>query len=180
MFIDKPLAASLGTSWCHRRLGREVLRSPASRPLRAGSRPAIRSCGDNDQVGEILGCDTYSQSRAVIGHPDLFWDGVHGVDLLYSLMGTGCRQVTAVQTSSLNRSAGPGAMDGSARIGRSGGAHREDGAGGHGVRHERHFPGQQLLRLLSAGGCYREILSYLPIADSATKWWKFCVHDGSG
>ncbi|MDA0832989.1 MAG: Gfo/Idh/MocA family oxidoreductase [Planctomycetota bacterium] len=97
MFIDKPLAASLADVLEIAALGKEF-DTPwftASSSRFTGGYPELRN---NDEIGEILGCDTYSQARAAIGHPDLFWYGVHGVDLLYSLMGTGCRSVTAVQT----------------------------------------------------------------------------------
>jgi predicted dehydrogenase len=60
--------------------------------------PGYPELRNNEDIGDILGCDTYSQSRAALGHPDLFWYGMHGVDLLYSLMGTGCQSVTALQT----------------------------------------------------------------------------------
>lgn len=97
LFIDKPLAASLRDVYAMAELGRkhQVPWMTASSSRFTPGYPELRN---NDQVGEILGCDAYSQSRAAIGHPDLFWYGVHGVDLLYSLMGTGCQSVTAVQT----------------------------------------------------------------------------------
>jgi hypothetical protein len=40
----------------------------------------------------------FSASTLAHGHPDLFFYGVHGGELLYSLMGTGCERVAAVQT----------------------------------------------------------------------------------
>lgn len=97
IFIDKPLAASLADVLAIAELGKEhdVPWFTASSSRFTGGYPELRS---DAEVGEILGCDVYSQARAAIGHPDLFWYGVHGVDLLYSLMGTGCRSVTAVQT----------------------------------------------------------------------------------
>jgi len=97
LFIDKPLAASLKDVLAIAELGKkhQVPWFTASSSRFTKGYPELRQ---NEQVGEILGCDTYSQARAAPGHPDLFWYGVHGVDLLYSLMGTGCRSVTAVQT----------------------------------------------------------------------------------
>ncbi len=97
VFIDKPLAASLTDVLAIAELGNRHETpwfTASSSRLTAG----YGELKDNPQVGKILGCDAYSQSRAAPGHPDLFWYGLHGVDLLYSLMGTGCQSVTAVQT----------------------------------------------------------------------------------
>ena len=97
LFIDKPLAASLADVLAIASLGKEHdtpwFTASASRFTQGY--PELRH---NNEIGEILGCDVYSQARAAIGHPDLFWYAVHGVDLLYSLMGIGCQAVTAVQT----------------------------------------------------------------------------------
>ena len=97
VFIDKPLAASLKDVLAIAELGErhKVPWYTASSSRFTKGYPDLRQ---NAKIGEILGCDTYSQSRAAPAHPDLFWYGVHGVDLLYSLMGTGCHTVTAVQT----------------------------------------------------------------------------------
>lgn len=97
-FIDKPIAASLADVVAIDRLAREhkVAWFSASSSRFTEGYPELRN---NPQVGDILGCDTYSQSRAAPHHPDLFWYGVHGVDLLYSILGRGCGAVTAVQTN---------------------------------------------------------------------------------
>ncbi|MCC7424556.1 MAG: Gfo/Idh/MocA family oxidoreductase [Planctomycetaceae bacterium] len=97
LFIDKPLAASLADVREIAALGKKhnVPWFTASSSRFSPGYPELRT---NAEVGNILGCDVYSQARAAVGHPDLFWYGVHGVDLLYSLMGTGCELVTAVQT----------------------------------------------------------------------------------
>jgi hypothetical protein len=53
---------------------------------------------NNDEVGEVLGCDAYSPCSLEEHHPDLFWYGVHGVEILFTIMGPGCESVTRVQT----------------------------------------------------------------------------------
>lgn len=97
LFIDKPLAGSLADVLAIAESGRQhqVPWFTASSSRFTPGYPELRN---NAEIGEILGCDAYSQARAAIGHPDLFWYGVHGVDLLYSLMGVGCQSVTALQT----------------------------------------------------------------------------------
>src|SRR6202030_2636146 len=47
---------------------------------------------------DLLGCLTYSPCSLEEHHPDLFWYGVHGVEVLYTLMGTGCETVSRAQT----------------------------------------------------------------------------------
>ena len=97
IFIDKPLAASLKDVLAIETLGRDsgVPWFTASSTRFSPGYPELR---DNPQLGRILGCEIHSQCKTMPGHPDLFWYGVHGVDLLYSLLGTGCRSVSAVQT----------------------------------------------------------------------------------
>lgn len=97
IFIDKPLAASFADVVAIAELGRQygVPWFTASAMRYTAGYPELR---DDPQIGSILGCDVYGTCRVMPGHPDLFWYGVHGVDLMYSLMGAGCQTVTAVQT----------------------------------------------------------------------------------
>lgn len=97
VFIDKPLAASLDDVLAIALLGRQhnVPWFTASAMRYTAGYPELR---DNPGIGRIVGCDVYGQCKVMPGHPDLFWYGVHGVDLLYSLLGPGCESLTAVQT----------------------------------------------------------------------------------
>lgn len=52
----------------------------------------------SDVLGDVVGCDSFGQSRAGIGHADLAWYGVHGIETLYTVMGPGCISVTRLQT----------------------------------------------------------------------------------
>ena len=98
LFIDKPLAASLEDALAIYELGRES-GTPWFSASSSRFTPGYLDLRENqEQVGNVLGCDAYSQSRAAPFHPDLFWYGVHGVDLLYTVMGRGCQNVSAVQT----------------------------------------------------------------------------------
>ena len=51
-------------------------------------------CDDNPKVGDVLGCVTYGPCSLEPHHPDLFWYGVHGVETLFTIMGTGCESVS--------------------------------------------------------------------------------------
>lgn len=97
LFIDKPLAASLADAVAIYQLGRKH-DTPWFSASSSRFTPGYLELHAGEQVGKVLGCDAYSQSRAAPHHPDLFWYGVHGVDLLYTIMGRGCRSVSAVQT----------------------------------------------------------------------------------
>lgn len=98
LFIDKPLAASLEDALAIYELGLETGTPWFSASSSRFTPGYLELRNSNDQVGKVLGCDAYSQSRAAPFHPDLFWYGVHGVDLLYTVMGRGCESVSAVQT----------------------------------------------------------------------------------
>jgi hypothetical protein len=97
VFIDKPIAGSLADAVRIYELA-ERSGTPcfSSSSLRYG--PAIRGLRSDPKVGEILGCDAYGPCPIEEHHPDLFWYGIHGVESLFTVMGTGCVSVTRVRT----------------------------------------------------------------------------------
>jgi predicted dehydrogenase len=97
VFIDKPVAGSLADAVEIYRLAKES-GTPcfSSSSLRFG--PGIRDARTGDKFGAILGCDAYGSCSLEPHHPDLFWYGIHGIELLFTIMGPGCESVTRVET----------------------------------------------------------------------------------
>lgn len=92
LFIDKPMAGSLKDVLEIFRLAKAAkvpVFSSSSLRYAKGSQ-AVR----HGSIGKVIYCETFSPSELEPHHPDLFWYGVHGVESLYTVMGTGC---TAVQ-----------------------------------------------------------------------------------
>lgn len=91
MFIDKPIAASLSDTIAIFRAS-EYYKVPvfSSSSLRyiAGMKEVL-----NGSIGKVLGADVYSPATLEKTHPDLFWYGIHGVETLFTAMGTGCKSV---------------------------------------------------------------------------------------
>ena len=46
-----------------------------------------------EKAGNIIGCDAYSPASVEPSHVDLFWYGIHGVEILFTAMGKGCSKV---------------------------------------------------------------------------------------
>jgi len=97
VFIDKPFAASLVDAIAITELAR---RHNVSFFSCSGKRyqAEYATLLNEAKTGPITGCDVYGTSRSVPNHPDLFWYGVHGSEILYTILGTGCESVTATQT----------------------------------------------------------------------------------
>ncbi len=51
----------------------------------------------NAAVGDILGAATWGPCSYQEGTPDFFFYGIHGIEALYTLMGTGCETVSRVK-----------------------------------------------------------------------------------
>ncbi|MDX2029068.1 MAG: Gfo/Idh/MocA family oxidoreductase [Blastocatellia bacterium] len=97
VFIDKPFASSYADAREIVRLAREA-RVPffSSSSLRyANDLQAIKR---NESLGALMGAFTYGPAPTEPHHPDLFWYGIHAVEMLYTLMGPGCESVTRVNT----------------------------------------------------------------------------------
>lgn len=95
LFIDKPVAGSLKDTIAIFKAAEEF-KVPvfSSSSLRWSKNTHAITQGD--LVGKVIGAFTYSPAHIEPSHPDLFWYGVHGVEMLYSVMGTGCREVVRI------------------------------------------------------------------------------------
>lgn len=90
-FIDKPIAASLQDA-------KAIFMEAEKYQVPVFSASSLRfSTGmqeiKNGKIGAVLGADTYSPMKFEKTHPDLFWYGIHGVEMLFTVMGTGCVSV---------------------------------------------------------------------------------------
>ncbi len=92
LYIDKPLAADYAESAEIYRLAEEA-GCPvfSSSSLRFDAN--ITAIQGDAELGAVLGCDAFSPATLDPTNPGLFWYGVHGVEILYTLMGTGCQRV---------------------------------------------------------------------------------------
>jgi Oxidoreductase family, NAD-binding Rossmann fold len=97
VFIDKPIAGSLADAIRIFELGAKH-KTPifSSSSLRYATN--IRAVKNDPKLGKVLGCISYGPCTLEPHHPDLFWYGVHGVETLYTLMGTGCKTVVRTHT----------------------------------------------------------------------------------
>jgi Oxidoreductase family, NAD-binding Rossmann fold len=99
VFVDKPLTASYADA-------REVVRLSRESGVPFFSSSSLRFVADvqairnSDKHGGIHGAFTFGPENLEPHHPDLFWYGIHAVEMLYTLLGSGCEQVTRVKTDS--------------------------------------------------------------------------------
>lgn len=93
MFIDKPVAASLADAIA-------IYEASKKYKIPVFSASSLRYIKGAEAIDKkkVLGADTYSPATIEKTHPDFFWYGVHGVETLYTVMGTGCKSVTRVST----------------------------------------------------------------------------------
>jgi hypothetical protein len=97
IFIDKPVAGSLKDALAIYRLAAEY-QTPCFSSSSLRFYPGTQKMVQEKPLGEIVGAVTYGPCSLEEHHPDLFWYGIHGVESLFTLMGTGCEQVSRVHT----------------------------------------------------------------------------------
>jgi len=81
LFIDKPFAGSLA----------DAIEIVCSSSRFSPDFQAIRR-GEAD-FGEIKRCTAHGPMSIEPHHPDLYWYGIHGCEILYTIMGPGCKTV---------------------------------------------------------------------------------------
>lgn len=91
VFIDKPFAASLSDAYAIADASKKYnvpLFSSSSLRYIEGAKEIAEG-----EIGAVIGADAYSPAHIEEHHPDLFWYAVHGVETLFTIMGTGCKSV---------------------------------------------------------------------------------------
>lgn len=95
-FIDKPIGATLGEA-----IAIYAMADKYNIPIFSSS--ALRYSPINQQLrngelGKVIGADCYSPHSVEPTHPDFGFYGIHGVETLYTILGTGCEAVNRVST----------------------------------------------------------------------------------
>jgi predicted dehydrogenase len=94
MFIDKPIAASLADTMVIFNAAKKYnvpVFSASSLRYISGAKEIKEG-----KIGKVLGADSYGDCYIEPNHPDLFYYGIHGIEILYAMMGVGCNSVTRV------------------------------------------------------------------------------------
>ena len=94
VFVDKPMAASLRDAVA-------IFEEAKAAGVPIWSASSLRYGKDSQAVragsiGRVFYADTTSPASLEATHPDLFWYAIHGVESLFTVMGTGCQSVCRV------------------------------------------------------------------------------------
>lgn len=97
MFIDKPMAASLTDAIA-------IFDAAKKYDTPVFSTSSLRYIGGMEDIlsgkmGKVIGAQTYSPSTFEKTHPDFFWYGIHGVEMLFTAMGPDCESVSRIHTN---------------------------------------------------------------------------------
>lgn len=97
IFVDKPAAASLADVIAIYRIADDT-HTPVYSSSSLRFCKEVQETAHSEKIGELLGCETSGPLNIEPHHPDLFWYGIHGVEPLYTIMGTGCETVSRTDT----------------------------------------------------------------------------------
>lgn len=93
MFIDKPISASYSDAV-------KIFQAASEYGIPIFSSSSLRYGKgiENIDRSKVLGAHTFSPATIEPSHPDLYWYGIHGVETLYTVMGTGCESLVRIST----------------------------------------------------------------------------------
>lgn len=93
LFIDKPITASYADAV-------KIFQASEQYGIPVFSSSSLRYVKGIEGIdkSKVLGAETFSPATIEPSHPDLFWYGIHGVETLYTVMGTGCESLVRIST----------------------------------------------------------------------------------
>jgi predicted dehydrogenase len=93
VFIDKPIAASLAdTIEIFELAKKHKVPCFSSSSLRFSDK--LKALAKDESIGKLQRCDTTGDISPLKGHPELFFYGIHGIEMLFTVLGPGCESVT--------------------------------------------------------------------------------------
>ncbi len=97
LFIDKPMTACYSEA-------RAIFDLAAKNRCPVFSSSSLRfdynisRARQDAELGGVVGCDAFSPATLETTNPGLFWYGIHGVEILYTFMGRGCKKLFCKKT----------------------------------------------------------------------------------
>ena len=150
-YVDKPFTCSLVEA-------RRLVEAAAARRLPLFSASSLRYAPQvqevrqsREELGAMLGCDVHGPGALHPRNPGWFHYGVHSVELLYTLMGTGCATVRCLATPGAHVALGRWADGRLATVRATRGGASSYGFAAHGAR-------RTVVAAVDTTAIYRELL----------------------
>jgi len=105
VFIDKPVAGSLTDAFAIYQAAIDY-NVPVFSSSSLRYQPNMDDIVKNRSLGRVFCVESYTCCDIEPSHPDLFWYGVHAVESLFAVLGTGCQTVTRVHTPDVDVATG--------------------------------------------------------------------------
>lgn len=98
VFLDKPIAANLVDAIVIAELAKKY-----NQPFFSSS--SMRFTPETQAIasgkyGPVLGADSYSPAHKEPSHSEFMWYGIHGAEVLFTVMGAGCKEVVCISGDS--------------------------------------------------------------------------------
>ena len=97
LFIDKPVSASLADTIAIFEAAKHY-KTPVFSCSSLRYMASVQEVASG-KLGKIVGAEAYSPAVIEKTHPDFFWYGIHGVEILYAVMGAGCERLSRTHTT---------------------------------------------------------------------------------
>jgi predicted dehydrogenase len=98
MFIDKPVSHSLAGAIAIFEASKKYKVPVFSCSTTRFAPATLEIVKGKENLGKVLGASTFCPSGQAVGHLEMAFYGIHAIEALFTLMGTGCKQVVRINT----------------------------------------------------------------------------------